>query len=160
MSSRSRFHQIGGNTNQMLKSTTHTFRATPGIFAMWVGLFGIPVPFVIMDFATLGWTAAVSKNLDQMLVAALLPPIAAAIWLLCFRLTINPESVGYRALGARTVLIPISDITSVTASRVTPISRVPTAAYVSLKDGSRVLVNLKVFPSEAATALLSLTRNI
>jgi hypothetical protein len=144
----------------MLKNTTYTFRATPGIFAMWVGLFGIPVPIVILDFAIFGWKAAMERNLGEALVLALIPPVGAAIWLLRFRLTINSESVTYRALGARTVTVSISDVTGIKPSRLTPISRVPIGAYISRKDGGRFLVNLKVFPTEAATRLLALANNI
>jgi hypothetical protein len=86
--------------------------------------------------------------------------IGAAIWLFCFTLTIDSEAVTYRTLAARTVKVLISDITSINPSRLTPISRAPIGAYISLKDGSRVLVNLKVFPSEAATKLFHWRKNI
>jgi hypothetical protein len=137
-------------------STSETFRATPGIYAMWVGLFAIPVLIVGFDFLKFGWPGAIERNLHEALIASLIPPLSAALWLFCFKLSFDPINVTYRSLGTRTLTLPLSEIAGVTPSRVAPISRAPLGAYVSLRDGTRILVNLKVFPDRAATRLLAL----
>src|ERR1700675_3423194 len=92
-----------------IMSTSETFRATPGIYSMWVGLFAIPVPIVVFDFLKFGWSGALERNLDVALIASLIPPLGAALWLCWFKLSFDPLNVTYRSLGAGTLILPLSE---------------------------------------------------
>jgi hypothetical protein len=123
-----------------------TFRASLSAYAVlcgpWIGL-------------TLLWVAvAVRTGRMQYspIAICLVSATVFAIWLSAFRLELFPQSFRYRSLFRRTRSVPYSDVLKAQDIALGPVSRLSLRSSLLLSAGSRVTINWKVLPLEAARA--------
>jgi hypothetical protein len=88
-----------------------------------------------------------------MLVFPLLPVLFASR----FRVTFSPNEFVYRRWGP-TIRVPYSDISSVEATNVTPVSKQAIGAFIVTRDGARLPFWPKLFPKEAVERFFALAR--
>lgn len=98
-------------------------------------------------------TADTAVQFCSMLVFPLLPVLFASR----FRATFSPNEFVYRRWG-RTIRVPYSDISSVEATHVTPLSKQAIGAFIVTKDGTRLPFWPKLFPKEAVERFFALAR--
>ncbi len=149
---------VGGRPlNSALDSMaiSRTYRAETWAYVVWLGIFGIPLAILLVNFFKFGWEGASARGLltPVILCAALM--LLAAIWLSIYRLRFAESALEYRSwYGAWSV--PYSQIRVVEASNSTPIEGLPIGVRVCLSDGSTRTVYAKVFSRAAIRELFSL----
>ncbi len=123
-----------------------TFRASLSAYAVlcgpWIGL-------------TLLWVAVAVRTGRMQYSAIAICLVSAtvfAIWLSAFRLELFPQSFTYRSLFRRTRSVPYSDVLEAQDIALGPVSRLSLRSSLLLSAGSRVTINWKVLPLEAARA--------
>jgi hypothetical protein len=84
-------------------------------------------------------------------------PLAPMVFASRFRVTFSPTEFVYRRWGP-TVRVPYSDIASVEATNVTPISKQPVGAFIVTRDGRRLPFWPKLFPKKAIERFFALGR--
>lgn len=128
---------------------TQTFRATPSSYIVLVGLLSISV---------LPWLAvAIQRGVIEFeaLLLAIALPVSFAVWLAGFRLEISTGGISYRSLFGGVRSAQLSEIESITTSRVAPVSGIPLGITVCLRNGSAFIINTKPFPAEAIELLMA-----
>jgi hypothetical protein len=126
-----------------------TFRAAPSAYVVLVGLLSVPA-FI--------WIFGLLRGLAfdiELAAAVFAAPLAFSAWLAAFRLEISEEAIRYRSLLGGMWTAPVADIESIGAARMAPVSKSPLQLEVRLRDGRTFALNVKPFPREAMTMLLS-----
>jgi hypothetical protein len=127
---------------------SETFRACASAYAVLCG------PFVAL---ALLWVVAAIKT-GKFHVApigiCLAGAIAWAVWLVRFELVVGEVEFAYRSLLLRRRTMPYSAVASIEVTARGPVTGIALGTAVKLTDGSRMPINLKVFPRRAGALLL------
>ena len=131
------------------------YRADFGSYALWLGILSIPLLALAFDLTKFGWSEFQAKNFVMPSVLCLAAVAVAAIWLSRYRLIVTDSDLSYRS-WRRSWTCLHTQIASISASRMQPISQIPIGAWVQFKDGHRELVYTKAFSRTAIKDLFSI----
>ena len=132
------------------------YHADFGSYALWLGVFSLPLLVLGAALVKFGWSEFQSKGMMTPSILFLIAAAIAVLWLSRYQLVFSDSSVSYRS-WRRSWRHPYTEISGISASRVQPISKLPIGAYVHFKDGHRELVYTKAFSRAAIKDLFSLT---
>lgn len=132
------------------------FKADFAGASVLIGVFSIPLFLTLLVLAKFGWAKFVADGMLEAVAISATLPAAWIFWLSRFRLSFGPQHLMYRSGFGRAWSVAYSEIEAVTQSRAGPISKLPLAAWVKLKNGQDKLVNLKVFSAAAGASLFEL----
>jgi hypothetical protein len=135
------------------RGEVEAFGADRAWAALWIGLAGLKVPFVIFGIVRYGFR----PDMLFTVITALSTPVLVLIFVSRFRVEYTAAEFRYRGWGAK-VCVPYADIDRIEIPNRTLIERLFVRAFIVTRDGRCYSFWPKAFPKRAVARFLALGR--